>query len=1206
MVDSSEDPTLPLKPRTPARGEPQLPPDYELVGELGRGGMGVIYRVRQRSLGREVALKLLNSAEDSALRRFRNEARSLARLQHPNVVTIYEVGEVEGEVYFTMELVEGASVAGLLGSAPLSVTRSVHLLRQVGEAVAYAHSQGIIHRDLKPGNVLVDGLGNARVADFGLARDLRLQAGHTATGHILGTPAYMSPEQAEGNSAQVGELSDVYALGATLYACLCGRPPVEQAPLFQMVKAVLLDEPPALRSLNPGVPDDLVVICGKAMAKDPRQRYATAQAFCEDLTRFSEGRPILARPPSLGHNLLRFVQRNRDRVLASFLGGLLMAGILMALLPLLEDPQAELDQAARLLEAGEFLGAERFSQRALAVMGQKQVHDLEVVRGEYPAGSDYLLRRQAWESLITARLGRARRAMAEQAWEQAVALLEGIYTEARSVFSDRSSTLHVRDPQGQKVGPGFVYAPYLPRQPELLWLLAFCLQKLGKEAESEVTHLALEMSLRGAETFQRILAARQIQDLGEFGTIHSYGTGTTRAEARHILFDLALLRLSQPGLRELSLKTLSSLLEKDTESGTMGGDWLFQELRSPQPVVELLCLLEGAESQPDLVFAALERALLRCAAAGARDEVVELLRQSVEEEEGGERQRTAALELFCRFADLPLGHDALPQSFSEESAQAACELWDPIRDLSWEEAYRARLDAGFERYLNGQRSLEHWLEIRTGIALRDVADVRSAWEQRRSSEPRDWLLEALGLPLGGSFQQLFELMIEHPVGGNKFYDHRDLAVYHLLLGLLVPEELPRPPWPGRRFSAPQRDHELSPELLWHQALRLPWAPVRLRWAWLEQSAGADAPQLLKEHSVVLEPGVPFRLLEFDRGASEAFYLVLDPGVPGPGARLRSQLLDRSFELHATLQFATFGGGLEVEFETLLALRTTASAGSHAFLPMGPTQLLQAVRGRMKGEPNLMVLGRLETGKQATPLGEEAWIVELKRLEAAGQLRFPLKPVFIAGDWTIILDRTLQIAWLPFCLLGMAWACSRMRSNPSGQRSWAWLLCCVLLVAFTRPYLLLQRLPVEVPAYLLAGGVCWHLAHKRLAASVLRLLSALGFFAAGLLHVGVGLGLEELGTVAAAASTIGLIGLPLLGRSISTRRSWLHLFALILCLPAAVALVIFHYTAFDLSLGVYNLAPSRKIWEQSAVPVVLLCLPLLAAFYTALPRGESAE
>jgi predicted Ser/Thr protein kinase len=300
---------------------PELPDDYEIVRELGRGGMGVVYLVRQQSLGRLVAVKVLRPGEATfgpIVRRFLDEARHLARLRHPHIVSIHEVGDARGEPYFTMDYVEGEPLSALLPRGRMSPTQALAILKPAAEAVRHAHEQGIIHRDLKPGNILVDARGQAFVTDFGLARELSGSSGLTRTGEVMGTPAYMSPEQAQGQGDRIGEATDVHALGVVLYEMLTGRPPYGQDAPANVLVRLLTQEPLAPRGIDRRIPRDLETICLKAMAKEPERRYATVRAFLEDLRRFESGESPLARRPSLIHRAWRKVRRH-GRLIATVL-----------------------------------------------------------------------------------------------------------------------------------------------------------------------------------------------------------------------------------------------------------------------------------------------------------------------------------------------------------------------------------------------------------------------------------------------------------------------------------------------------------------------------------------------------------------------------------------------------------------------------------------------------------------------------------------------------------------------------------------------------------------------------------------------------------------------------------------------------------------------------------------------------------------------
>jgi WD40 repeat protein/tetratricopeptide (TPR) repeat protein len=284
--------------------------------------MGVVYQARQVGLNRLVALKMIRagaSAEASDLARFRTEAETVARLQHPNVVQIYEVGDLGGLPFFSMEYCLGGSLDKKLGGTPLPPVEAATLLRTLANAVQAAHSAGVVHRDLKPANVLLDAAGTPKVSDFGLARKLD-EAVSGDTGVLLGTPEYMAPEQAEGKGRAVGPLADVYTLGVILYECLIGRPPFKAANKLDIIVQVVTEEPVQPRRLNPSVPRDLETICLKAMAKEPVRRYQTAADMAEDLRRYLEGRPIVARPVGAVERGVRWC--NRNRALAAAFGGI--------------------------------------------------------------------------------------------------------------------------------------------------------------------------------------------------------------------------------------------------------------------------------------------------------------------------------------------------------------------------------------------------------------------------------------------------------------------------------------------------------------------------------------------------------------------------------------------------------------------------------------------------------------------------------------------------------------------------------------------------------------------------------------------------------------------------------------------------------------------------------------------------------------------
>jgi predicted Ser/Thr protein kinase len=263
--------------------------DFELLAELGRGGMGIVYQARQVSLDRIVAVKMLSGSgpADAVMRaRFLTEARAAAALDHPNIVRVFQVGETSSGPYYAMEFVEGRPLQDHLERGPLKVSAAVALLTSLAEAVHYAHRRGVIHRDLKPANVIIDRMRRPVILDFGLAKFLGSSSGLTAHGMLLGTPAFMSPEQAAGEVERVGPRSDVYSLGAVLYKLLSGRAPYDGDTALTTVRKIMSpDPPPSLRSLRPEVPAALEAVCMRCLAKSPQDRYQTAQALAQDLQR---------------------------------------------------------------------------------------------------------------------------------------------------------------------------------------------------------------------------------------------------------------------------------------------------------------------------------------------------------------------------------------------------------------------------------------------------------------------------------------------------------------------------------------------------------------------------------------------------------------------------------------------------------------------------------------------------------------------------------------------------------------------------------------------------------------------------------------------------------------------------------------------------------------------------------------------------------
>ena len=322
-----------LVDQPPAAGEampPGLTPlrrfgDYELLEEIARGGMGVVYKARQLSLNRLVAVKLILAGEfatQAFVQRFRTEASAAAVLHHPNIVAIHEVGVHAGQHYFSMDFVDGPSLAALAGHQPLPARRAAQYLKTIAEAIHYAHEQGILHRDLKPSNVLIDANDQPRITDFGLAKRLEGDTSLTLSGQMIGSPNFMPPEQATARHGKVGRYSDVYALGGILYHLLTARPPFQADSLEIIVSQVLTAEPVSPRMLIPTVPRDLETICLKCLEKEPSRRYATAQALADELGRFLRGEPILARPLGPTGKVWRWCRRKP--ALATALGAVVL------------------------------------------------------------------------------------------------------------------------------------------------------------------------------------------------------------------------------------------------------------------------------------------------------------------------------------------------------------------------------------------------------------------------------------------------------------------------------------------------------------------------------------------------------------------------------------------------------------------------------------------------------------------------------------------------------------------------------------------------------------------------------------------------------------------------------------------------------------------------------------------------------------------
>ena len=312
----------------PEKTFPRRIGSYDILALVARGGMGVVYKARHVTLGRVVALKMIRAAELASRRelsRFRTEAQAAAHLEHPAIVPIYEVGEHEGNPFFSMVYVDGGTLAGRLADGPMEPLAAAHLVHAVADAVAYAHDRGVIHRDLKPSNVLLTLDGTPKVSDFGLAKRAGSSDGHTLEGQVIGTPSYMPPEQARGEIEAIGPLSDIYSVGALLYHAICGRPPFHAATTVATLRQVLDTDPVPPRQLNAAVDADLETIALKCLEKDPSRRYSSAAALATDLRAYLDGEPIRARPTPLAERAWKWARR---RPALALLGGATVAALL--------------------------------------------------------------------------------------------------------------------------------------------------------------------------------------------------------------------------------------------------------------------------------------------------------------------------------------------------------------------------------------------------------------------------------------------------------------------------------------------------------------------------------------------------------------------------------------------------------------------------------------------------------------------------------------------------------------------------------------------------------------------------------------------------------------------------------------------------------------------------------------------------------------
>ncbi|MCX6927820.1 MAG: WD40 repeat domain-containing serine/threonine protein kinase [Verrucomicrobia bacterium] len=371
--------------------------DYELLEEIARGGMGVVYKARQVSLNRIVAVKMILAGQfagKGATQRFKTEAEAAAHLRHPGIVGVHEVGQHEGFHYFSMDYIEGKNLNEIARAKPVPPRQAAEWVKAVAEAIHYAHEQGILHRDIKPSNILIDALDVPHVTDFGLAKQVQAHSEVTVSGEVLGSPNYMPPEQAGGHQGEVGRASDVYSLGAVLYHLLAGRPPFVGQTMAETVNQVIHQEVMSPRVLNPSVPADLETICLKCLEKEPRCRYQSAQELGDELSRFLRDEPILARPASATEKAWRWCRRKpviaalaASLVLVFLLG---LAGVLTQLRRVQaksEELRHELAQlrvlnGVQLMQAGDYFKSLLWFADALeidkAIPARQEIHQMRI------------------------------------------------------------------------------------------------------------------------------------------------------------------------------------------------------------------------------------------------------------------------------------------------------------------------------------------------------------------------------------------------------------------------------------------------------------------------------------------------------------------------------------------------------------------------------------------------------------------------------------------------------------------------------------------------------------------------------------------------------------------------------------------------------------------------------------------------------------
>ncbi len=520
----SPDPEEPLAQLTEKSirkaGWPEIA-DYEILEELGHGGMGVVYQARQRQLKRLVALKMIRAglqARPEELDRFRLEAEAVARLHHTNIVQIYDIGEVAGLPFVALELLEGGSLADRLAGTPQPGRQTAELMVTLARAMHTAHQAGIVHRDLKPSNVLFDRDGTPKIVDFGLAKHLEVQHGHTETGQIMGTPSYMAPEQARGHARNVGPEADVYALGAIFYEMLTGRSPFKGETPLETVRQVVEDEVVPPSRLVPRVARDLETICLRCLSKEPAKRYSSARALAEDLENFLAGRPIKARRTPFWERGVKLARRHPVAatlvtlgLAAAVAGGgyLLRASSLRHQRELQENLRiAELNGNVlrTLLQSQEFLSQEKWSDAEIALTRvQAEIRD-------EPVASD--LARRTSELLEQAGLGRSE----QEARSRARGLLRTFLDRRRDALFQESHFLWLGrpyEPEKVRARARSALAVFGVQSSDESWALGPLPESLTPAERDDVREGCYELLLVLAETEEPDRALRVLDAAGK-------------------------------------------------------------------------------------------------------------------------------------------------------------------------------------------------------------------------------------------------------------------------------------------------------------------------------------------------------------------------------------------------------------------------------------------------------------------------------------------------------------------------------------------------------------------------------------------------------------------------------------------------------------------------------------------------------------------